>query len=529
MKRSFDMPYASGRSPVMGRHIVATSQPLAAQAGIEALRNGGSAVDAALAAAITLVVVEPTGNGLGSDAFAIVWDGAELQGLNASGRAPAAWTPDRFDGLATMPNRGWDSVTVPGVVSAWVALHERFGRLPFEALFERAIDYAANGFPVSPIIASQWARIADDYAPQPGYSKVFLPEGRPPAPGETFRAPALAHSLEQICKSMGAAFYEGPLAEAMVAHAANHGGAMTLADLAAHTADWCGTISQFFGGATVHEIPPSGQGIAALMALGILQHLDLDPTTPDSAANLHLQIEAVKLAIADTEAYVADPASMSIPAQSLLDSAYLRSRAMLIDADQASSFGPGNPIDGGTVYVTAADADGMMVSYIQSNYQGFGSGVVVPETGISLHDRGAGFTLEPGHPNQVGPGKRPFNTIIPGFVMKDGAPWMSFGVMGGPMQTQGHVQMVLRTLFHGQNPQAASDAPRWRVVPNGAVALEAGIAPEVSDALAKRGHSISTEPLEASWAFGGAQLICRTDNGYVAGSDHRKDGMAAAF
>ncbi len=529
MNFSFDMPYASGRSPVMGENIVATSQPLAVQAGMDALRQGGSALDAALAAAITLVVVEPTANGLGSDAFAIVWDGDQLEGLNASGRAPAAWTPDRFANLTTMPNRGWDSVTVPGAVSAWVALHERFGRLPFDALFERGMYYATNGYPVSPAVATHWARIADDYRSQPGYAEAFLPGGRPPRPGETFHLPELAQSLDQISRTKGKAFYEGALAEAMVAHSSAHGGAMTIADLAAHTTDWCGTLGQDFNGASVHEIPPNGQGISTLMALGILQHLGLDDSAPDSVANLHLQIEAMKLAFADTAAYVADPTAMDFSSEALLEDNYLRGRAGLIDPERAGSFGPGNPMDGGTVYIATADANGMMVSYIQSNYQGFGSGVVVPGTGISLQDRGAGFTLEPGHPNQVGPGKRPFNTIIPGFVMKDGAPWMSFGVMGGPMQAQGHVQMVLRTLLHGQNPQAASDAPRWQVVPGGGVALEAGIPQETADALTRLGHHISEKPLDASWAFGGAQLICRTDTGYIAGSDHRKDGLAAAF
>ena len=310
MNFSFDMPYASGRSPVMGENIVATSQPLAVQAGMDALRQGGSALDAALAAAITLVVVEPTANGLGSDAFAIVWDGDQLEGLNASGRAPAAWTPDRFANLTTMPNRGWDSVTVPGAVSAWVALHERFGRLPFDALFERGMYYATNGYPVSPAVATHWARIADDYRSQPGYAEAFLPGGRPPRPGETFHLPELAQSLDQISRTKGKAFYEGALAEAMVAHSSAHGGAMTIADLAAHTTDWCGTLGQDFNGASVHEIPPNGQGISTLMALGILQHLGLDDSAPDSVANLHLQIEAMKLAFADTAAYVADPTAM---------------------------------------------------------------------------------------------------------------------------------------------------------------------------------------------------------------------------
>ena len=528
MNLSFDLPYRTGRSPVIGRNVVATSQPLAVQAGVDALRRGGSAVDAALAAAITLVTVEPTGNGLGSDAFAIVWDG-RLHGLNASGRAPQAWSPARFDGLDAMPNRGWDSVTVPGAVSAWVALHERFGRLPFESLFEQSIHYAREGFPVSPIIAGQWARIADDYADQAGFAEAFLPDGRPPAAGETFRLPALATSLEKIAGSKGDAFYRGGLAETMVAHASVNGGALSLKDLAHHAAEWCGTLAQGFGDLEVHEIPPNGQGIATLLALGILRHFDLERESPDSAANIHLQIEAMKLAFADVHAHLADPAAMKFEPTALLNDAYLADRAALIDPDSAGAFDPGEPAGGGTVFVAAADSDGMMVSYIQSNYQGFGSGVVVPETGISLQDRGAGFSLKEGHPNQVAPGKRPFNTIIPGFAMAGNQPAMAFGVMGGPMQAQGHLQMVLRTLFHRQNPQAAADAPRWQVVAKGEVALEAGMPEEVVAGLVARGHAISETPLEASWAFGGAQLIFRTDEGYIAGSDHRKDGHAAAF
>ena len=526
---SYDMPYASGRSAVIGQNVVATSQPLAVQAGIEALRQGGNAVDAALAAAITLVVVEPTSNGVGSDAFAILWDGGKLHGLNASGRAPAAWTPDRFAGRNAMPNRGWDSVSVPGAVSAWVVLSERFGKLPFETLFRSAIDYAVNGFPVSPAIAGQWARIALNYQGQPGFDETFLQGGAPPKAGDEFRLPELATTLSEIARTNGEAFYKGDLAATMVAHAAENGGALVMEDLAAHTADWCGTVSQEFGGGELHEIPPNGQGIASLMALGMLRHLKLDTSDPDSSAALHPQIEAMKLALADLDAHVADPDAMMVPVEALLDAEYLKRRAGLIDMEKAGAFDPGEPAEGGTVYITAADAEGRMVSYIQSNYQGFGSGVVVPGTGISLHNRGAGFTLLPGHPNEVGPRKRSSNTIIPGFVTDGAGPRMSFGVMGGPMQSQGHVQMVMRTLIHGQNPQAACDAPRWRVLPGGGVSLEVGMRPQTVEALAAMGHIISNEPPDASWAFGGAQLICRTDTGYVAGSDHRKDGQAAAF
>ncbi|MDB5912079.1 MAG: gamma-glutamyltransferase family protein [Ramlibacter sp.] len=525
----YRQPYASGRSPVLARNMVATSQPLAAQAGLRMLLAGGNAVDAALASAIALTVVEPTGCGLGSDACAIVWDGSVLHGLNACGRSPAAWSAARFAGLDKMPARGWDSVTVPGVVSAWVALSDRFGKLPFEKLFEPAISYARDGFPVSPLIADLWSRIAGKYAGQPGFAQTYMPGGHAPAAGSSFSNPELAGSLELIATTRGQAFYEGALATAMVAHSRGCGGAMSLGDLAEHRVDWCGTLSQEFSGVVVHEIPPNTQGIATLMALGILRHLGIERWDMDSVDALHLQIEATKLAFADVDAFVSDPDSMAVSASKLLSDAYLARRAALIDAGAAGEFGAGAPEQGGTVYVTTADAAGGMVSFIQSNYEGFGSGVVVPGTGISLQNRGMGFTLDEGHPNQVGPGKRPFHTIIPGFVMRDGAPLMSFGLMGGPMQAQGHLQLVVRTQLYGQNPQAASDAPRWQVTRGKHVLVEASMPPALVRGLEARGHQIQREAPGAAFGFGGAQAIVRTDAGYVAGSDHRKDGMAVGF
>jgi len=526
---SYDMPYPAARPPVMGRNMVATSQPLAAQAGLRMLLQGGNAVDAALATAMTLTVVEPTGNGLGSDAFAIVWDGAELHGLNASGRSPAAWTPERFAGLRAMPARGWESVTVPGVVSAWVALSERFGRLPFAALCEPAIAYAREGFPVSPTIARLWGKGAELLKGQPGFAEHFMPEGRTPQAGEIFRSEVLAHSLELIAASRGEAFYKGELAERIAASAREHGAALSVADLAAHESDWCGTISTRSQGCDVHEIPPNGQGIAALMALGILEHCDLAELEPDSAAAIHLQIEAMKLAFSDVERTVADPAHMRLRTEALLDQDYLRRRAATIDPRRAAVPTAGAPAHGGTVYLAAADAGGMMVSFIQSNYAGFGSGVVVPGTGIHLQNRGFGFTLEPGHPNRVGPRKRPFHTIIPGFALRGGVPLMSFGVMGGPMQAQGHVQMVLRTQLWAQNPQAASDAPRWRVTSGRRVAVEWGMPEPVVAALRDLGHEVTREAPDNAFGFGGAQLIHRLPDGYVGGSDHREDGGVVAF
>lgn len=521
--------YRVKRNPVFARNIVATSQPVAAQAGLRMLQAGGNAVDAALATAIVLTVVEPTGNGLGSDAFAIVWDGKELHGLNASGRSPAAWTPERFAGLKSMPTIGWESVTVPGAVSAWVELSERFGKLPFADLFAPAIDYARNGFVLTPTIARLWANGARKLSGQPGFAQGFMRDGRTPAAGELVVNLPIAESLELIAQTRGEAFYRGVLAERIVDFARAHDAALSLADMAEHRADWCGTISMSFGDIELHEIPPNGQGIVALMALGMLEHTDIASLPVDSAASMHLQIEAIKLALADVKRYVGDPASMALGHDALLDHAYLKRRAALIDAGKAGDFSAGAPTAGGTVYLSAADASGMMVSFIQSNYSGFGSGVTVPGTGIHLQNRGCGFTLEAGHPNQVGPKKRPFHTIIPGFAMKQGKPLMSFGVMGGPMQAQGHLQMLLRTQIYGQNPQAASDAPRWRYVSGRTVALEAEMPAEIIEQLRALGHEISQEAPDQAFAFGGAQLIGRLEGCYVAGSDHRKDGAAVGF
>ena len=520
--------YASRRSPVFARNIVATSEPRAAAAGIEAISRGGNAVDAAIAAAITLTVTEPTGNGIGSDAFAIVWDGGRLHGLNASGRAPQGWREGMF-GAQGVPYRGWNSVTVPGAVSAWVALSERFGKLPFERLFERAVDYAAGGYNVSPIIAAVWAASAEDLRPQPGYAEHFLPNGAPPRAGDLFRNPAQAATLRAIAETRGEAFYRGALAEKMARHAAAHGGHMTTEDFARHEPEWCGTIAQAYGGRVLHEIPPNGQGIAALIALGILSHFDLG-ADPDGVDALHLEIEAMKLALADVAAHVGEPETMRYRAADLLDPAYLASRAGLIDPARAQAFTTGKPKSGGTVYLATADASGMMVSYIQSNYAGFGSGVVVPGTGISLQNRGAGFVAEPGHVNAPGPRKRPFHTIIPGFLMQDEAPLMALGVMGGFIQAQGHMQMVVRTEHFGQDPQTAIDAPRFRVIEGLTVAIERHLDAGVLQGLADRGHEITFDPPGGgSFGFGGAQAIRRIDGGYMAGSDPRKDGHAAAL
>jgi gamma-glutamyltranspeptidase/glutathione hydrolase len=521
----WELPYAWPRKPVLATNVVCTSQPLAAQAGLRMLADGGSAVDAAIATAIALTVVEPVSNGIGSDAFAIVWDGRQLHGLNASGRSPAAWTPEYFGGNG-VPAFGWNSVTVPGAVSAWVELHTKFGKLPFERLFEPAISYARKGFLVSPTIAEQWAAQVPLFESQPGFAEAFMPGGRPPRPGELVRLGDHAATLETIATTNGEAFYRGELAAKLEAHASVNGGAMRASDLAAHHADWVGTISSGYRGYTVHEIPPNGQGIVALIALGILDQFDMASFAVDSADSVHLQIEAVKLAVADAQAYVSDIEHMTVTPQRLLDKEYLRQRATLIDRDRAKPASAGIP-RGGTVYLTAADATGVMVSMIQSNYMGFGSGVVVPGTGISLQNRGADFTAAPGHPNQIGPNKRPYHTIIPGFLSKDGAPVMSFGVMGGPMQPQGHVQVVARIVDHGQNPQAACDGPRFRWAQGLQVCCESGFPSSTLDELRQRGHQlVSTDDYNQ---FGSCQAIWRLDDGFLAVSDPRRDGQAAGI
>jgi gamma-glutamyltranspeptidase/glutathione hydrolase len=539
MTHNFDWTtaYASQRSPIFARNIVSTSHPLAAQAGLRMLQQGGNAVDAAIATAAMMTIVEPCSNGLGSDAFCILWDGKELHGLNASGRAPGAWTPQYFDRKygegRLMPKRGWDTVTVPGMVSAWASLSQRFGKLPFADLMEPAAEIAERGFAVPVVVNHKWTAAASlpDLTSQPGFAQAFLPRGRQPAVGERFCFPDAARALRLIGRTRGEAFYRGEIAAAIAACAREHGGAMTEADLAGHACDWVGTVSQDYRGHALHEIPPNGQGIAALIALGILQHFDLAALPVDGAASQHLQIEAMKLAFADVYRYVADAGSMTLTPQQMLDSAYLQSRARLIDPRRAQDFGPGHAPKGGTIYLTAADERGMMVSLIQSNYMGFGSGVVVPGWGISLQNRGHGFTRQAGRENQVGPGKRPFHTIIPAFLMKDGQPQMSFGIMGGDMQPQAHMQTLVRMLDYRQQPQAACDAPRWRYNA-GIVNNEAGMPAATVEGLRALGHVV--QPFADSYQdYGAGQFIWRLGDpaveGYAAASDPRRDGQAAGF
>ncbi|MDN3920882.1 gamma-glutamyltransferase family protein [Roseateles violae] len=531
--------YPSLRSPVFARNIVSTSHPLAAQAGLRMLDRGGNAVDAAIATAACMTLVEPCSNGLGSDAFCIIWDGKELHGLNASGTAPAAWTPEYFfrrygaDAKA-LPKRGWDAVTVPGAVAGWVALSERFGKLPFADLMAPAIEIAERGYAVPMVVQSKWTMAAavPELTSQPGFAETFLPYGRAPQVGEQFRFSAAARSLRLIAESRGEAFYRGEIAEAIAAFARQTGGAMTTADLAAYRPEWVKPISQSYAGHELHEIPPNGQGIAALIALGILKHLDLPAHAVDSVASTHMQIEVMKLAFADVYRYVSDARTMKVGVDELLDPAYLAQRAKLVDMKRAQDFKAGNPVKGGTIYLTAADESGMMVSFIQSNYMGFGSGLVVPGYGVSLQNRGHGFTLEAGHANVVAPGKRPFHTIIPAFLTKDGQPVMSYGVMGGNMQPQGHMQTLVRMLDYRQQPQAACDAPRWRFNEGLSINVEPSMKPATIEGLRALGHQIG-DIHDSYQDFGAGQFIWRLGDpaveGYVAASDPRRDGAAVGF
>jgi gamma-glutamyltranspeptidase/glutathione hydrolase len=504
------------------------------------LWQGGNAVDAAIAAAAVLTIVEPVSCGLGSDAFCILWDGKALHGLNASGRAPQAWTPDYFQkkyGPDAMqpPKRGIDSVTVPGAVASWVAMSERFGKLPFADLMQSAIEIAERGYLLSVVVQEKWAAPVEELRSQPGFTEHFLPKGRAPQVGELFQFPAAARGLRAIANTKGQAFYGGEIAHALEKFSNAHGGSLKASDFAAYTADWVTPISQNYRGHTLHEIPPNGQGIAALITLGILGNFDLAALVRDGVDSQHLQIEAMKLAFADVYRYVADEASMEVTAQQMLDPSYLKQRAALIDMKKAQDFKAGNPAKGGTIYLTAADENGMMVSFIQSNYMGFGSGCVEPEFGISLQNRGHAFAVRTGglNPaNLVAPGKRPFHTIIPAFLTKDGQPVMSYGVMGANMQPQGHVQTLVRMLDYQQNPQTACDAPRWRYNEGLVINVESAMDPHTVKGLQALGHQM--EVINDSYQdFGSGQFIWRMGDpkvqGYVAASDSRRDGLVAGF
>ncbi|MDQ2716825.1 MAG: gamma-glutamyltransferase family protein [Chloroflexota bacterium] len=515
--------------------VVATSQALASQAGFSILKRGGNAVDAALAAAITLTVVEPCSCDVGGDLFAQVWDGQALHGLNGSGRAPAALTPEevRKRGHEAMPDQGWLSVTVPGAPAAWRDLHQRFGRLPFAALFESAIEYAEKGYPISPTVFWHWRWGAEvthadlhgeEYS---GFETVFAPGGRIPQIGEMWRNPDLAHTLRRIAESGAQDFYNGEIAGKIAAFSARTGGVLTLSDLQDHSSTWVEPISTNYRGYDVWELPPNGQGLAALIALNILEGFELGKYPRESAESYHLQIEAMKLAFVDAQRYIADPERAPVPTRELLSKEYAARRRALI-GEQALLPESGEPLRGGTVYLCAADADGMMVSLIQSNFDSFGSHVVVPGVGIALQNRGSAFSLDPAHLNRLEPGKRPFHTIIPGFLSRAGQAIGPFGVMGGHMQPQGHVQMIVNMLDYGMNPQASLDAPRWFWGEKLWVQVEPAVAPAIVEALTQRGHEMNVDD-EVDFV-GRGQIIWRLPSGvYVAGSEPRADGCAIGY
>lgn len=525
--------FPSRRSNVMARRgMVATSQPLAAQAGLGILQAGGNAMDAAIAAAAVLCVVEPFSTGIGGDAFALIWQAAEesLYGVNASGPAPRALTAEwiRKQGYRQVPIYGAIPVTVPGSLRGWEMALERFGTMDLGLLLQPAIRYAEEGFPVSEMIARAWQRSQEKMNRQTHSRHHWLVRGLAPRAGAIFRNHQLATTLQHIADEGIGVFYEGSLAEQMVLTVQEEGGVLAEEDLANYRAQWVEPLScDYRDGYTFHEMPPNGQGLAALLALKIARGFDLSALDYDSPQRWHRLIESMKLAFADAGAYIADPAQVDVPAAGLLSDRYADERRVLIRPDQALRPRPGSPgPHGDTVYVTVADAAGNMVSWIQSLYMPFGSGLTAGDTGICLQNRGANFSLQPGHPNRVAPGKRPYHTIIPGFITRKGQAWASFGVMGGFMQPQGHLQVGVNLLDHGMDPQTALDAPRFRWLEGRRVALEESVPPAVRHALVAMGHEVT----EANH-YGGGQIIVRhSQTGVlIAGSDPRKDGAAVGY
>ncbi|GHV69387.1 gamma-glutamyltransferase [Spirochaetia bacterium] len=539
MGMNFDplyLPYPSTRFPVYARGgMAASSSPQASAAGLEALRAGGNAVDAAVAAAATLTVTEPTANGIGSDAFAIVWAGGKLHGLNASGRAPAAISIEklrsRYGDLKRMPMLGWAPVMVPGAPSAWAALNERFGRLPLTKVMAPAVAYAREGYPLSPNLPGDFARTAARYKAEGNQSifgewfKTFLPGGSAPRAGDMLILKNHAATLEAIAETRAEAFYRGELAERIVKDSDDFGGFFSKEDFASYHPDWVEPVSVNYRGYDVWEIPPNGQGITALMALNILKEFDFYQR--ESAETFHKQWEAMKLAFSDTLAHITDPAFMREDFHQWLLPEYGRRRAKEIGFSAAQPVAQ-KPPRSGTVYLCTADDEGNMVSYIQSNYMGFGSGVVVRDTGIALQNRGYDFSLDPKAPNALGPGKKCYHTIIPGFLTKEGRPLGPFGVMGGYMQPQGHVQVITNLLDFGLNPQQALDAPRWQWLQGKAFTVESRFSAEIARSLAARGHEVSIA-LEAG-SFGRGQIILRQENGVLIGAtESRTDSNIACW
>ncbi len=539
------MPHAS-RSVVHAPHgMAATSQPLATQIALGILQSGGSAVDAAIAANAALGLMEPTGCGIGGDLFAIVWDAekGELTGLNASGRAPQLMTIDYFreQGLEAIPPYGPLPVSVPGAVDGWFELHRRYGRLPMKQVLAPAIAYARNGFPVSEVIAYYLALSATRLAAYPGFAETFMPDGAMPRAGEVFRNPRLARTYEMLATDGRDAFYKGEIARRIDAYMREHDGLLRYDDLAAHASEWIAPVSTNYRGWDIYELPPNGQGIAALQILNILEGFDLAAMGFGSAAYVHVLVEAKKLAFEDRARYYADMEFVDVPVERLISKEYAQERRKLIDPRRAATEFPAGEArldTGDTIYLSVADRDGSMVSLIQSNYRGMGSGMTPGDLGFVLQDRAELFSLDPEHANALAPGKRPFHTIIPAFVMKDGKPYISFGVMGGAMQPQGHAQIIVNMVDFGMNLQEAGDAarvnhdgssePTGSVMSDGGVLyLESGFSAATQSALQAKGHTLG----ESNGSFGGYQAILRDHEQGVwhGASEVRKDGQAAGY
>jgi gamma-glutamyltranspeptidase/glutathione hydrolase len=527
--------------------MVAAAQPLAVQAGLDILKKGGSAVDAAIAMNACLGLMEPTANGLGGDLFAIVWDpeSNELIGLNGSGRSPLALTMDQIepDENGTIPLYSPYAWSVPGCAGGWFDLHKRFGKLPMSEVLAPAIHYAEDGFPLSPVIASDWSRSTRVFADKPGFAEVFMPGGRAPAEGEIFKNPALAKTLRLLAEQGRTAYYAGPIAEAIVKYSGENGGFFTMEDFTGHRSTWDAPISTDYHGYTLWELPPNGQGLAALQILNIVENFDLKSMGRESPDFWHVMVEAKKLAFADRARYYTDPAFEQIPIDALLSKKYAKQRAALIDmsrAAQTDSHGDVTALDRSeTTYLCAADKSGMMVSLIQSNYTGFGSGYVVPELGFGIQNRGGLFALDPDHPNRYEPGKRPFHTIIPAFLTRDGKPVMAFGLMGGGMQPQGHAQIIVNILDFEMNLQEAGDVVRFYhtgssqptgtvMTDGGELHLEDGLSEEILAELRRRGHTLTPTSVGA---YGGYQAIWKdpVTGSYVGATEMRKDGCALGY
>jgi gamma-glutamyltranspeptidase/glutathione hydrolase len=521
--------FAARRSVVMAREgIVATSQPLAAEAGISILQQGGNAFDAAIATALTLGVVEPMSTGIGGDAFllyACAADG-QIYGVNGSGRCPRRLTLEALQqqGIEGIPQRGLGSVTVPGAIDAFFEVHQRHGALAFADLFEPAIRYASGGFPVSEIIATQWQAAVPWLSQWPSSARTYLLDGKAPQAGEVHRQPDLARTLQLLAVEGREAFYRGDIARRIVQFSQEHGGFFELDDFASHTTEWVEPISTDYRGYTMLELPPNGQGITALIALNLLEASDLTTLEYGSAPYYHLLIEATKQAFADRNRYVADPAHAQLPVQGLLSKAYAAVRRQEISLDQAGDYAPGDPVPfSNTVYVCCVDRERNVVSLIHSLFMGFGSGVVAGDTGVCLHNRGSGFVADPAHPNVLAPNKRPFHTIIPAMILKHGQPWLCYGVMGGDMQAQGHIQVAVNMIDFDMNVQEALEAPRYRILGGRLVALERAIPPAVRHELEALGHELL--------AYGGGQaILIDHERGVLqGGSDFRKDGCAIGY